>query len=79
MEGAFTWRSRRSARLRDPPLVPHGVSVNNYGPNVAVTLRSPVMFTVQVLTRMPEQAPSQRTKTDPNAGLAVRVTTVPLL
>ena len=52
---------------------------NNYGPNVAVTLRFDVMVTVQELTSMPEQAPPQLTKTDPNAGVAVRVTSVPLL
>jgi hypothetical protein len=37
------------------------------------------MVTVQVGIKMPEQAPPQLTKTDPNAGVAVRVTAVPLL
>jgi hypothetical protein len=37
------------------------------------------MVTVQVGTKMPAQAPPQLTKTDPNAGFAVRVTAVPLL
>jgi hypothetical protein len=37
------------------------------------------MVTVQVRTRIPEQAPPQPTKTEPNAGVAVKVTPVPLL
>jgi hypothetical protein len=36
------------------------------------------MVTVQELTRMPEQAPPQLTKMETNAGVAVRVTVVPL-
>jgi hypothetical protein len=41
---------------------------------VAVTLRAAVMATVQV--PVPVQAPLQPAKTEPAAGLAVRVTTV---
>ena len=52
---------------------------SDYGPKVAVTLRFPVMVTAQVLTRTPEQAPLQPTKTDDGAGVAVSVTTVPLV
>ncbi len=44
-----------------------------------MTLASVVMVTVQVGIKMPAQAPPQLTKTDPNAGVAVRVTAVPLL
>jgi hypothetical protein len=44
-----------------------------------VTLASPVIVTVQVGIKIPEQAPPQLTKTDPNEGVAVRVTAVPLL
>jgi hypothetical protein len=52
---------------------------NTYSPNVAMTLRLDVTVTVQVLTKMPEQAPPQLTKTDPKFGVAVRVTVVPLV
>ena len=44
-----------------------------------MTLTFDVMVTVQELTRMPEQAPPQLRKTDPKAGVAVRVTVVPIL
>src|SRR3989442_124610 len=50
-----------------------------YGPNVAETLRFPVMVTVQDGSRMPEQAPSQLTKMERSpSGIADRFTTVPL-
>src|SRR5689334_9089826 len=50
----------------------------NCGENVAVTLRDSFTFTVQV-SWLPLHDPPQPTKAEPDAGLAVRITTAPAL
>ena len=62
--------------LRSPVLVTERVKVCRL--KLAVTARAVLMVTLQVV---PETAlqPLQKAKVEPEAGVAVRVTTVPLL
>ena len=60
-----------------PPLVIVNVYVTGIAVKVAVTLCAEVRLTVQV--PVPEHAPLQPVKVEPDAAAAVRVTDVPLL
>jgi hypothetical protein len=68
--------------LSDPPVGPTdwlvGLSVYAHVPNVAVTLLDAVIVTLQVLPLMMSQ-PDQLVNVEPDEGVAVSVTLVPLL